>query len=107
MSTKTTTATDKKSSLYNINGTLLGDVEIRQAHTKNGEKPYAYAKVQAKNEKVITIMTFVTSGIKALTGKTAGTAVRLYGTFTKAPKGRTFSAMGISPDRPVKAEAAA
>jgi hypothetical protein len=103
----------KKNDLYNISATLLGDVEVRQAQTKTGPKPYAYVKVQAKNEKVITVMTFVTAGINALQGKTAGTLVRLFGTYTPVKNaegkvtGRTFSAMGISPERPAKAAKAA
>lgn len=103
----------KKNELYNLNATLLGDVEVRQAQTKTGPKAYAYVKAQAKNEKVITVMTFVKAGIAALEGKTAGTVIRLYGTYTPVKNaegkttGRTFSAMGVSPERPAKAAKAA
>ena len=92
-----------KLDLYNLNATLLGDVEVRNAQTKTGAKPYAYVKVQAKNEKVVTVMTFFPKGIAALNGQKAGTALRLFGIWVKAPKGRTFAAMGLSPERPAKA----
>jgi uncharacterized OB-fold protein len=97
----------EKAKLYNINGKLLTDVEVRQAKTKGGDKPYAYGRVETKGGKAITIMTFVKNGIEALDGKKAGDGVRLYGTFTKGDKGRTFSAMGLSPEKAKGKEAPA
>ena len=106
MSTKSTPAVveapAKKNELYNINLVLAGDVEIKQAKTQNGDKPYALVKGTLKNGKSITVMTFTKSGIAVLEGKTAGTSLRLYGTYSKSDKGQTFSAMGLSPERPAK-----
>ena len=88
--------------LYNITGTLINDVEIKA--NKNGNA-FALAKVQGA-KRATTVMTHVKTGIAALQGKKAGEAVRLFGTFVKGDKGQTFSAMGISPERP-EAQAAA
>ena len=86
----------KKSDLYPLKGVLLGDVEVKQANTQTGPKPYALVKVEGKGKKVTTIMTFVAAGIKVLEGKKAGEAIDVYGTYTKGDKGQTFSAMGNS-----------
>jgi len=86
--------------LYNIAGTLVGDVEVK---ANTNKKPYALAKVAVKGDKTVTVMTYVQKGIDALKGKKAGDEVKLYGTYTKGDKGQTFSAMGVT--QPKKAVA--
>jgi len=88
--------------LYNINGNLISDVEIK--NNSNG-KSFALARVQG-DKRATTVLTYVKNGIAALQGLKAGQSVRLFGTFKKGDKGQTFSAMGISPERPA-AQAAA
>ena len=88
--------------LYNINGTLSSDVEIK---TNSNGKQYALAKIQGAKRST-TVLTYVKAGIAALEGRKAGEAIRLFGTFEKGDKGQTFSAMGLSPERPA-AQAAA
>ena len=95
----------KKSTLYYPEVTLTTSVEIRQAKTEKGDKPYAYAKATTKGGKALTIMTYVKAGIAALTGAQEGETLRLYGTYEQSDdnKIRTFSAMGISQERPAPA----
>jgi hypothetical protein len=88
--------------LYNISGNLISDVQIK--NNSNG-KPFALARVQGA-KRATTVMTHVKAGIAALEGRKAGEAVRLFGTYVKGDKGQTFSAMGLSPERPA-AQAAA
>jgi hypothetical protein len=79
--------------LYGLEITLTGDVELKN---NIHQKPYALAKGTVtggpNKDKSRTVMTYVKSGIAALTGLKAGTTVRLFGTYQDG----TFSAMGIS-----------
>jgi hypothetical protein len=87
--------------LYNISGNLINDVEIRQ--NSNGTS-FALARVQGAKRST-TVLTYVKAGIAALQNRKAGEAVRLFGTYVKSENGQTFSAMGLSPERPVEAAA--
>lgn len=103
MSNKTTKSkpeTAKENKLYNISGKLTDNVEIK---TNTNGKKYALAKVENDQGKSTTVLTYVKAGMEALKGKKKGAAVRLFGTYTKGDKGRTFSAMGISAELPKKA----
>jgi hypothetical protein len=105
MSTATATAATKPAKLYTLNATLLADVEVKQAHTQKGDKPYVSVRVAQKNAKEVTIMTMAPKGIAALQGLKKGAEVRLFGVFTKGTKGRTYAAMGVSTPLPPKAKA--
>lgn len=89
-----------QSKIYNLNGTLECDVEVRENSNK---KPYALARVKPKDaegkEKTTTVITYFEAGIAALQNKKAGASVRLYGTYEKGGKGQTFSAMGNFPEK--------
>jgi hypothetical protein len=85
--------------LYNISGSLINDVEIR--NNSNGTA-FAIARVQGE-KRATTVLTYVKAGIAALQGRKAGESVRLFGTYVKSEQGQTFSAMGLSPERPAQA----
>jgi len=101
-----TAATAARAKLYTLDATLLADVEVKQAHTQKGDKPYVSVRVAQKNGKEVTIMTMAPKGIAALQGQKKGAKVRLFGVFTKGTKGRTYAAMGVSTPLPPKNKAA-
>lgn len=75
---------DKKT--YILKGKLT-DIEMRTAHTKEGEKEYGTANIEISNEtgkkRRVPIMTFYPSGIDFLYMTKEGSKVEVFGTFTK------------------------
>jgi hypothetical protein len=82
--------------LYNLSGTLVNDAQMK---TNSNGKAYALAKIQGA-KRTTTVKTYVKAGIAALEGLTAGSKVRLFGTYDQknGARGQTFSAMGLSPE---------
>lgn len=88
---------------YVVSGSVT-DVEVRQAATKEGPKPYAVARIttagkDGKNGRVIPVLTFYPTGVKALQGKKDGAKVKVFGqfeTFTgkDGKKKQTFALIG-------------
>lgn len=92
-------ASSKKSSakpaLVNMELTLTESAELKQNVKKT---PYLVARgTTKKNQRKVTVMTYVKAGIAALTGAIAGQVVRVYGTWSQDHK--TFSVMGLTPAR--------
>jgi hypothetical protein len=98
-----TNNTNAKAKVYNITGTISAPVENK---TNTNGKPYTTTRITS-GDRTLTIMTSVLAGINALKSLKQGDQVRIYGTYTKSDKGQTFSMMGLSPERPVAAPAAA
>jgi hypothetical protein len=70
---------------YVVSGSVSA-VEVRQANTSQGPKPYAVAKIttaaaEGKKSRTIPVLTFYPGGIKALQGKKDGAQVKVFGTF--------------------------
>lgn len=88
---------------YVVSGSV-SDVEVRQAATKEGPKPYAVARIttagkEGKKGRTIPVLTFYPTGIKALQGKKDGAKVKVFGqfeTFTgkDGKKKQTFALIG-------------
>lgn len=88
-----------KARLTNIELTLTEAAQLKQNVKKT---QYLLARGTAKSGRKVTVMTYVKSGIAALTGAIAGQVVRIYGTWSEDHK--TFSAMGLTPAREAAAE---
>jgi len=70
---------------YVVSGSVSA-VEIKQANTSQGPKPYAVAKITTdaapgKKSRTVSVMTFYPKGIKALQGKKDGSQIKVFGTF--------------------------
>lgn len=70
---------------YVVSGSVSG-VEVRQANTSQGPKPYAVGKIttaagDGRKSREVNVLTFYPGGIKALQGKKDGASVKVFGTF--------------------------
>jgi hypothetical protein len=88
---------------YVVSGSV-SSVEVKQANTSQGPKPYAVARIETaaaegKKSRTIPVLTFYPTGIKALQGKKDGAKVKVFGTFESfkgrdGKKKQTFAVIG-------------
>lgn len=88
-----------QSRLTNVELTLTENAELKK-NVKG--TPYLVARGKAKSGRKVTVMTYVKSGIEALTGAVAKQTIRVYGTWAEDHK--TLSVMGLTPAREAAAE---
>jgi hypothetical protein len=76
----------KEKTTYILKGKLK-NIEMRIAHTKEGEKEYGMAEIEVKGPKgkdrIVPIMTFYPSGVDFLYMAKENSNVEVFGTFTK------------------------
>jgi hypothetical protein len=95
MASKNNSRKSAKPALVNMELTLTENAELK---TNVKKTPYLVARgTTKKNQRKVTVMTYVKAGIAALTGAIAGQVVRVYGTW--ADDHKTFSVMGLTPAR--------